>query len=320
MMSWSGALVGVDRPRLVVILGPTASGKTEVAMEVAARSGAEVVAADSMTVYRGLEQGTAKPSLEDRLSVPHHLIDVVEATASFSVSRYQAMAREAIAAINGRGKLPLLVGGTGLYISAVVDYSTFPPFPPRPEVRRRLTADAGREGTAFLHRELQRLAPDVANAIHPNDQRRLLRALEIAGMQAGERRPPPAYDLLMFGIQRDRAELYRRIEARVDQMFAAGLMEEVAALRAAGVRREHQSMQALGYRESMACLEGEYPLEHAIYLVKRNTRRYAKRQMTWFRRDPRVEWLTLDGRSAQWAGQFIWERVAARWGRIVELR
>ncbi|HSW09365.1 MAG TPA: tRNA (adenosine(37)-N6)-dimethylallyltransferase MiaA [Bacillota bacterium] len=318
-MNWSGALAAVDRPRLVVILGPTAAGKTEVAMEAAGRSGAEIVTADSMTVYRGLEQGTAKPSPQDRQSVPHHLLDVVDPTASFSVARYQELARQAIDAINRRGKLPLLVGGTGLYISAVVDYPDFPPLPPRPEVRRRLTAAAGREGTASLHRELSRLAPDRAEAIHPNDRHRLLRALEIAGREAGERPPPPAYDLLLFGIQRDRAELYRRIEARVDRMFAAGLLEEVAGLRAAGVRREHQSMQALGYREAMAYLEGEYPREHAIYLVKRNTRRYAKRQMTWFRRDPRIEWLTLDGQSARWAGQLIRERVAARLGGIVEL-
>jgi tRNA dimethylallyltransferase len=318
-MNWSGALAGADRPRILVILGPTAAGKTEVAMEVARRWGAEIVAADSMTVYRGLELGTAKPSLQDRQSVPHHLLDIVEATASFNVARYQELARAAIGGINGRGRLPLLVGGTGLYISAVVDYPDFPPLPPRPEVRRRLTARAAGEGNAPLHRELARLAPDLADAIHPNDRHRLLRALEIAGREVGERRPPPAYDLLMFGIQRDRAELYRRIEARVDGMFAAGLLDEVAGLRAAGVRKEHQSMQALGYREAMACLEGEYPLEHAIYLVKRNTRRYAKRQLTWFRRDPRVEWLNLDGQSAQGAAQRIQEQVAARWGGIVEL-
>lgn len=303
-----------DRPRLVVILGPTAAGKTEVAMEAAIPLGAEIVAADSMTVYRGLERGTAKPSREDRMLAPHHLLDVVEPTATFSVARYQAMARKAIAAINRRGKLPLLVGGAGLYISAVVDYPDFPPLPPQPEVRERLTADAGREGTAALHGELARLAPDLAGAIHPNDRRRLLRALEIAGRDAGERRPPPNYHLLMFGLSRDRAELYRRIEARVDRMFAEGLLEEVAGLRAVGVRREHQSMQALGYREAMACLEGEYSRERAMYLVKRNTRRFAKRQMTWFRRDSRIEWLDMGELTPQSAGQHIRERVAACWG------
>ncbi len=321
-MSSNGALAVPEPERLLVITGPTAVGKSEVALEVAVKARGEIVSADSMQIYRGLDRGTAKPSAQDRARVAHHLVDVVEPDRTFSVAEYQSLAREAVAAINRRGKLPLLVGGTGLYISAVVDYAEFPPVPPRPALRRRLAAIAAARGAAALHRCLAARDPEAATRIHPHDARRLIRALEVlsqGGTLRMDGKPPPAYDLLMFGLSRPRAELYRRIEARVEQMFREGLVEEVAALRARGLGRRHQSLQALGYKEVLGYLAGEYDLDQALYLVKRNTRRYAKRQLTWLCRDARITWITLgEDMTAAGAAAAILERVAERWEGVVE--
>lgn len=314
-MNWSDASAGPDGGLLVVLAGPTAVGKSDVALAVALRVGGEIVAADSMTVYRGLDRGTAKPSAEDRRLVPHHLIDVVGAGEPFSVARYQTLARAAVAGVHRRGRVPLLVGGTGLYVSAVIDYPDFPPAPPSPALRALL---AGEE-PASLHRRLHSLAPEAAARIHPADRRRLIRALEVLSHGPSPAGAPPRHDLLMFGLRRERHELYRRIEARVDLMFRRGLVEEVATLRAAGLTLDAQSMQALGYKQVFAHLEGECSLEHAISLVKRDTRRYAKRQLTWFRRDRRIAWITLgEDRGTGAAAADIAGQVAARWGRIVE--
>ncbi|RDV84769.1 tRNA (adenosine(37)-N6)-dimethylallyltransferase MiaA [Ammonifex thiophilus] len=282
---------------LVVITGPTATGKTAVGIEVALRLGGEIISADSMMVYKGMDIGTAKPSLEERKGVPHHLIDVVEPHEHFSVGAFQALARKLIEEIHSRGRLPLLVGGTALYIRAVIDGYTFPVKADK-ELRQRLLKEAQEKGTAHLHAQLQAIDPRAAGKIHPHDRKRIVRALEIyyqTGKPPSEvmKKEPPPYDVLMFGLNLPREELYRRIEQRVDAMLAAGLVEEVRRLLEQGVPPQATSMQGLGYKEIAAYLRGEISFEQAVYLIKRNTRRFAKRQLTWFRHDPRICWLDV---------------------------
>lgn len=292
-------------PPLAVLVGPTAVGKSRVAVEVAAAMGGEVVSADSMQVYRGLDIGTAKLKPEEMRArsgevVPHHLIDVVEPTENFSVAAYQAMARQAIAAIQARGRLPLLVGGTGLYVQAVVDPYSFPELPRQPELREKLAREAAADPEG-MHRRLAQVDPASAARLHPNDTRRVVRALEvytILGRPASEfqhrRGRAGPYRLAMVGLAMEREALYRRINRRVEEMFRAGLVEEVAGLVRRGCRPEHTSMQGLGYRQVLAYLRGEMSLAETIGLVQRDTRRYAKRQFTWFRQDPRIRWVEVE--------------------------
>ncbi|MGO0123345.1 tRNA (adenosine(37)-N6)-dimethylallyltransferase MiaA [Desulfothermobacter acidiphilus] len=286
-----------ERWPLVVITGPTATGKTAVAIEVALRLKGEIISADSMMVYRGMDIGTAKPSLEERRGVPHHLIDVVEPDQHFSVGAFQAMVQELIPAIHQRGHWPLLVGGTALYLRAVIDGYTLAVEANR-ELRQRLLEEARRLGTAHFYEQLRAIDPQAAAKIHPHDRKRLVRALEIyyqTGKPPSElqRQAPPPYRVLMFGLHLPRTELYRRIEQRVDAMIAAGLVEEVRRLLERGISPQATSMQGLGYKEIAAYLRGEVSWEQALYLLKRNTRRFAKRQLTWFRRDPRIRWLDV---------------------------
>uniref|UniRef100_A0A7C2EB94 tRNA dimethylallyltransferase n=1 Tax=Ammonifex degensii TaxID=42838 RepID=A0A7C2EB94_9THEO len=283
---------------LLAITGPTATGKTAVGIEVALRVEGEVVSADSMMVYRGMDIGTAKPTLAERKGVPHHLIDVVDPGEDFSVATFQTLARKLIREINARGRLPILVGGTGLYIKAVLDGYRFTGGVDR-ELRRRLAAEAGRFGPAYLHERLRAVDPETAARLHPNDLKRIIRALEVfyrTGApisRAASAETGPEYDALVYGLFLERQELYRRIEERVDAMLEAGLVEEVRRLLKGGLKRDATAMQALGYKEIAAYLAGEVTLEEAVYLLKRNTRRFAKRQLTWFRRDGRIRWLDV---------------------------
>ncbi len=289
-----------ERPLLVVITGPTAVGKTDVGIDVALAVGGEVVSADSMMVYRGMDIGTAKPTPAERRGVPHHLIDVAEPDEEFTVARYQELAEAAIADIHRRGRVPLLVGGTGLYIRAVVDQYRFPA-PADPRLRRRLQEDARRFGSARLHRHLMAVDPDTAGRLHPNDARRIVRALEVY-YQTGKpfswfRKQPRGgekYRLVMFGLTLRREKLYRRIEERVDRLIAAGLVEEVRGLLERGYGPELVSMKGLGYKEIADYLLGQTTLEEAVNILKRNTRRFAKRQFTWFRADDQIRWLDTD--------------------------
>ncbi len=305
--------------RVLAVVGPTASGKSALAVGVAERLGGEIVSADSMQVYRGLDIGTAKPAPEETARVPHHLIDVAGPLDDFSVATYQALGRSAVAAINRRGRLPVLVGGTGLYVRALLyDYDFAAPGRD-PAARAELEAAASAQGAAALHRRLQSIDPVAAARIHPNDLRRITRALEVwkatgrpISAAWGDLRP--VMDALVVGLRLEREDLYRRIDARVEDMARRGLVAEVRRLVADGYTRALVSGQALGYKEIVAYLDGALTLPEALEQVKRATRNYAKRQMTWFRRERDVIW--LDGPGCD-KGPLV-ERVAglaaAKWG------
>lgn len=286
---------------LAVIVGPTAVGKTEVSIEVAARLRGEIVSCDSMQVYRHMDVGTAKPSPAQRARVPHHLIDVVEPDEPFNVARFQELAWAAISDISARGACPLLVGGTGLYVKAVVDGFLFPWEGASPDVRRDLEDEARSLGAQALHARLEEVDPVAARRIHPNDTRRIVRALEvyattgrpISEMWRKGRGKLRIDRLTMIGLVRDRESLYDRIDRRCELMIEQGLVQETARLLERGYEKALTAGQALGYKEIVGYLRGRCSLEEAVNLIKRNTRRYAKRQLTWFRADPRIEWIDL---------------------------
>jgi len=286
---------------LLIILGPTAVGKTGYSLKIAEEIGAEIVSADSMQVYIGMDIGTAKPTEEEQARVRHHLIDVVEPTEDFSAGDFVRLADEAIADIRSRGRVPLIVGGTGLYIRALVE-GIFEGPARDPDYRAELI-DRERRAPGTLHGELAGVDPEAAARIHVSDVRRIVRALEVYQAEGRpitevhrehkeKSEPRPAR---IAGLTRPRPELYERIERRVDGMMETGFLDEVRGLRAAGVPGGSTAMQALGYRQLYAYLDGEYGLEEAVRLIKRDTRRYAKRQYTWFNRMEGVVWVDVDG-------------------------
>lgn len=291
----------LKRTPLLALVGPTAAGKTALALKLAPLLNTEVICADSAQVYRRLDIGTAKPNPAERARVKHHLIDLVEPDCDFSVADYQGAAYRVIAGLEERGKLPFLVGGTGLYIKAVIDRYAFGEAGKDARLRGRLAAAAQQRGPEALHRRLSRLDPEAAARIHPRDERRIIRALEvyyregrpISEQVAQTRRQKPAFNLLMFGLTAPRAALYRRIERRVDQMLAQGFLAEVRALLDAGFDPASPGLQILGYRQLVNHLRGETGLDEAVDEIKRQTRRLAKRQWTWFCRDRRVNWLEV---------------------------
>ena len=284
---------------LVAIVGPTAVGKTALSVALAHAFDGEIVNADSRQVYRGMDIGTGKPSPEQRALVPHHIIDVADPDEDFSLARYQDLAREAIAGIHQRGRAPLLVGGSGLYVWSVIEGLRLPRVAPDPAFRAHLERRAGTEGYLALQRELQAVDPVAASRIDPRNVRRVIRALEVyhatgVPFSLAQRREAPPYRMLVLGLHCDRAELYRRIDQRVDDMLAAGWLEEVRRLVGRGYGPDVPSMSSLGYRELVDCLSGRTSLADAVQQIKRNTRRFARRQYAWFRlADPRITWLTL---------------------------
>jgi len=278
--------------RVVCIVGPTASGKTALALELADRLGGEIVSADSRQIYRGLDVGTAKPTPAERVRIPHHCLDLVDPGESFDVARFRTAAAGAIAAIAARGHVPLVVGGTGLYVRALL--RGLCPAPPRaPALRAELEAAVAAEGSAALHRRLAALDPAAAARVAPRDTVRIVRALEVAlatgvplsRWQAEHRFAERPYDALVIGLARPTAELDARIAARANAMVAAGFLDEVSALVARGV-----VVDAVGYREMLACVDGRTDVATAVAATVRATRRFAKRQRTWFRREPDVVW------------------------------
>ncbi|MCL1926583.1 MAG: tRNA (adenosine(37)-N6)-dimethylallyltransferase MiaA [Syntrophorhabdaceae bacterium] len=282
----------MSHPRIVVLSGPTASGKTGLALELSREFGMEIVSADSMQVYRRFDIGTAKPTREEREGVPHHLIDVADPDEPYNVGKYVEEAETAIAGIVSRGKTPLVVGGTGMYLRALL--RGLDPMPSDPAVRAALDRSWEEEGGDILYAELSRVDPETASRVHPSDRHRVVRALEIAaigGIPAGRARSSWAcaskkYESLFLVLWPYREELYRNIEARTERMFQAGLVNEVSELLEAGYDRELKPMRSLGYRQAAAHLLDALPLTEAVESTKRDTRRYAKRQLTWLSAEP----------------------------------
>ena len=291
---------------VLAINGPTASGKTAVAVAVAdllASDGipAEVVNADSMLVYRGMDIGTAKPTLAERGGVTHHLIDIMDVTEPATVADFQALARTTIADCRARGVVPLLAGGSGLYVHAILDEIEFPGT--NPEVRSRLEAELEALGPLALHQRLARLDPEASAGILPGNARRTVRALEVIELTGSYTSTLPGWryavgDVIQFGLDVPRDVLDERIEARVHQMWADGLVDEVRGLIDSGLRKGRTAWRALGYRQVLALLDGELTEAEAQQATINRTRRFARKQHGWFRRDPRIQWLPADGEVA----------------------
>ncbi len=290
---------GPSGPRLVVVVGPTGAGKSALAVELAAATGGEVVSADSQQVYVGMDVGTGKLPLAARAGVAHHLLDVVRPDDEMTAARFVALADRAIVEIAARGRPVIVCGGTGLYVRALL-LGLFAGPPADPAVRAELDARADADGPAALWHDLAAIDPERAARIDRNDRKRLIRALEIHRL-TGEtmtahlrrhdhRAVPPRYDHVLVGLAPPRDALYRTIDARVDAMLAAGLLAEVRALRAAGYQPPLRSQQAIGYAELHEHLAGRSDLSRAVELIKRNSRRYARRQLAWYRPEPRVRW------------------------------
>ena len=286
---------------LVVIAGPTGVGKTATAVALARRLPIEVVSADSRQVYRGMDVATGKPTPEEQRAVSHHLVDVVDPPERYHAARFAAEAREAIETIRARGRLPVVVGGTGLYIRALLR-GLDPGIPADPDLRRELAGIAAREGRAALHARLERVAPTMARRLHPNDQMRVMRALElihhggpVATEQVRWQAPAPSDDTVCYaGLTMARSRLSVRLRARARAMVEAGLLDEVQRLLARGYDESMTALQGIGYREFARVARGELAAAEALRLLERDTLRYAKRQWTWFAREPGIRWIDMD--------------------------
>lgn len=284
--------------KLICLLGPTAVGKTEIAIQLAQRLDAEIISVDSRQIYRQMDIGTAKPTPEEQQAAPHHLIDCLDISQPFSVADYQSLADAAIADIQSRSKQVLLVGGAGLYFRAVVD-GLFEGPGADTVLRERLAQEAAQHGAGVLHERLRTCDPESADRIHPNNIVRVIRALEVyeltgtpmSELQQQWHPEKQRYPFIAFCLTMPRALLYSRIEQRVDLMLANGLIAEVESFLAAGYARDTAALQSFGYRELIAYLDGECTYTEAISQLKQNTRRFAKRQLTWFRKDTRLEWI-----------------------------
>ncbi|TPG68739.1 tRNA (adenosine(37)-N6)-dimethylallyltransferase MiaA [Brevibacillus laterosporus] len=288
-----------EKENLVVIVGPTAVGKTALSLQLAQQFNGEIISGDSMQVYRGMDIGTAKASDEERAIVPHHLIDIMNPDEEYSVAIFQQQARRLITQINQRNHLPIIVGGTGLYIQSVTHDYQFSEADQDAEMRDRLQKYADVEGVEALHRRLREHDPITADRLHPNDVRRVIRAIEIyelTGKRMSDFQNQAAYspyNLKIIGLTMDRVKLYERVNQRVDVMIEAGLVEEVRILLDQGYSADLVAMQGLGYKELIPYLYGEITLDKAISDIKQRTRHFAKRQLTWFRRMPQLEWYDM---------------------------
>ncbi len=288
---------------LVVTAGPTASGKTRLAIELAKLLNGEIVSADSMQIYKYMNIGSAKPTAEEQKEVKHHLIDFLEPDAVFSVADYTEMAHDVIGKLISEGKMPVMCGGTGLYINSVVNDITFGETDTNDDIRAELAKTAREKGNDALIEMLAEFDPVSAARLHPNNVRRVIRAIEfykvtgqtISSHQEMTKQTEGRYNPIMFCIAWDRQKLYERINKRVDKMLEDGLLEEVKRLMEAGYTKALNSMKAIGYKELIDYYNGETTLEEAVELIKQSSRRYAKRQLTWFRRDKRIHWLNADG-------------------------
>ena len=285
--------------KIICVAGPTASGKTALAVALAKQLGGEVVSCDSMQIYRHMDIGTAKPTREEMDGIVHHMLDVAEPTEEFSVSRYCEMATPIVEDILARGKVAIVAGGTGLYMDALIRGNSFAPCPST-GMREKLEAQADEQGMEAMLSLLQTIDPESAAKLHLADRKRILRALEVY-YETGEtitrhnektQALPPRFDALWFALEdRDRAALYARIDRRVEAMLEAGLMEEIHKLLAMGIPKKCTAMQAIGYKEFLDALDGSCTMAQAVEKVQQSSRHYAKRQLTWFRRNPNIHWL-----------------------------
>lgn len=289
----------MDRKPLIILAGPTAVGKTSLSIRLAKETGGEIISADSMQVYRHMDIGSAKITKEEMEGVPHYLVDVLEPEEEFNVVRFQQMAEEAAERIWEKGKIPLVVGGTGFYIQALLYDIDFTENDGDESYRRQLEQKASdEEGASELYEMLKTVDPKAAQEIHPRNIKRIIRALEfyhqtgkkISEHNETQRQKMSPYNYAYFVLTDERSRLYERIDQRVDLMMEQGLLDEVRYLKERGVRKDSTAMQGLGYKELYAYLEGEYPLDEAVRIIKRDTRHFAKRQLTWFKRERDVIW------------------------------
>jgi tRNA dimethylallyltransferase len=288
-----------NKPSIIVVCGPTGIGKTAAAIEIAETFGGEIISADSMQVYRLMDIGTAKPTVQEQARIRHHLIDIVDPDEDFDAARFGSLARPLIFALIRKNKLPVVAGGTGLYIKALI-HGLFQARPPAPEIRRKLKDEAASRGPSALHERLGRVDPQAAAGIHPNDVFRIIRALEtyeLTGRPISDHHrihgfSESPFQAFKIGLTMDRKALYERINRRVDLMIAAGLLAEVKGLLGKGYAENLKAMQSIGYRHMADYLGGRLSWEESVRTLKRDTRRYAKRQLTWFRADPDISWVT----------------------------
>ncbi|MCI6887110.1 MAG: tRNA (adenosine(37)-N6)-dimethylallyltransferase MiaA [Lachnospiraceae bacterium] len=291
----------MEKRPLIILTGPTAVGKTDLSIRLAKAIGGEIISADSMQVYRYMDIGSAKVTPEEMQGIPHHLIDVLEPFEDFNVVIFQQLAKKALEEIYAHGKIPIVAGGTGFYIQALLYDIDFRENPEGQQIREELEQLAREKGSDYLHAMLAEADPESAQAIHSNNVKRVIRALEyyrqtgekISEHNEAERQKESPYDFLYYVVNTDRSRLYERIERRVDQMLEQGLVQEVETLKRMGCRRGMVSMQGLGYKEILDYLNGDCTLEEAVYVLKRDTRHFAKRQITWFKRERDVRWLNL---------------------------
>lgn len=310
--------------KMIILTGPTAAGKTALSIALAKRIDGEIISADSMQVYRHMDIGSAKIPKEEMQGVPHHLIDVLFPDEEFNVCRFKEMALEALGGIYERGHIPVIVGGTGFYIQALLYDVDFTSEEDHCLIRARLEKEAAQKGDEWLHACLQKIDPASADGIHPNNRKRVIRALEfyelngypISEHNQKERQKEAAYDFCYFVLNDDRELLYRKIDERVDAMITQGLVQEVQNLKSMGFYKNMVSMQGLGYKEILAYLEGECNLDEAVYRIKRDTRHFAKRQLTWFRREKDVIW--IDKPSFAYDDQKILEFILTKAARFMQ--
>jgi len=286
---------------LIALIGPTAVGKTEISLQLAQKLPCEIVSCDSMQIYKGMDIGTGKPSTQEREQVPHHMLDLIPPSEPFSAAEFARRADNCLKGITSRKKIPLLVGGSGLYFDALVyGLSEMPSADSK--VRTKLKELAQDKGNLYLYQNLEKVDPDYASKIHVNDLKRIIRALEVyeltgqpfSQMQKTNKQKDKGYETLLVGLDRERSKLYERIEQRVEKMFAQGLVEEVRGLRERGYDLGLPAFQALGYKETIGYLQGDLTLEKCIAQIKKNTKNFAKRQLTYFRKNKDIHWFKLD--------------------------
>jgi len=287
---------------VIVIFGLTASGKTRLSIELAKRIGGEIISADSMQIYKFMDIGTAKPTKDEMDGIKHYMIDEVYPDEEFSVAKFKKLALKYIEEIISKGKIPIIVGGTGLYINSLIYNIDFSEVETDWNLRKKLKKEADEKGNAYLHDKLKAIDPEAAEKIHENDVKRIIRAIEvyeltgktISYLQKISRLKPPEYNYIKFGLIMDRSKLYDRINKRVDIMMENGLVNEVEKLVELGYDKNAIAMQGLGYKEILAYIRGECSMDEAVEILKRETRRYAKRQITWFKRIEDVKWIDMD--------------------------